>query len=206
MKLGIVQLLVEEENKVYENEITEKPVESGVSISDNSTRKPPLINIAGIVNDNDTEFKRKVLKKYRELSTKLVYNGIDVVDNVVIKTLDITDDSSIKNGFKFSITLQVVSIVELEKTTTKMKKYIAPDTSQGKTTIASANISSQTEEDFKDIMRAKKDFYNEKKRKEDYAKYRRSRQRKFFSPMPKDIANNDVITDHSLEILQRYKL
>lgn len=112
MKLGELELFITNENPNFRNKITSKPLEDGADISDHIYQEPVEISFDFVVSTNAQEVAEK-LREMRSSQEVYTYEGIDFsYENMAIKSLKIPRNKDIKDGFKGSIGLQQIRIVE----------------------------------------------------------------------------------------------
>jgi hypothetical protein len=109
--LGEVEFsVVESENPSDTAEITENPVEKGQDIADHVKIKPFSMPISGVVVGEDAAQKLQKLLGYFRTGQLLTYVGRNVVASLIIEQFDRAHDSTVANGFAFSMKLKQVKI------------------------------------------------------------------------------------------------
>jgi adenine specific DNA methylase Mod len=110
-RLGAVTLdVVESEEPVFTNEITEFPVERGQDVADHVKNKPRTLSITGVCSGKDAPKKLEAIRKYWTTRTLLKYFGRNIFQNCVIANLSTIHTKEVADGFRFTITLQEVRI------------------------------------------------------------------------------------------------
>jgi hypothetical protein len=112
-KLGEVELdVVEVETPEHPNEVTIHPVEKGSEIIDHVKQNAISFSINGTVSGENAPQKLSQLRQYRDNGELLTYIGRNAFRDMVIESLSTRHDASIRNGFRFSITLKQVRIAK----------------------------------------------------------------------------------------------
>lgn len=110
IKLGEVYLdAVVEETPSHKAEVTDKPVERGVDISDHMKPEPATVRLSGTM-VKDAASKLNILKRYQREAELLTYVGRNIYNNMVIA--DISTDHAVdsEKGYHYSISLRQVTI------------------------------------------------------------------------------------------------
>ena len=106
------------ENPTFSNAITDKPVEEGGSIIDHVENQPTILplecTITGEEGQSATEKYERMLEITQQKEVIEVVGALQVYDNMVIEEFSPIKDSKIGNGFRCSITLKQIRIVEQE--------------------------------------------------------------------------------------------
>ncbi|CAH1190296.1 hypothetical protein PAECIP111893_00262 [Paenibacillus plantiphilus] len=126
-------VLVEGEEQTFENDVTQQPVEKGIDITDHVQRKARTLPISGFVAGNNAAKTRAYLIKAADQGKVVKYVGRNAFSGV-ISGLTTGHDSSIANGFSFSLTLIEVRIATssaVGKLPTPIKSQAAPVISSG---------------------------------------------------------------------------
>jgi len=136
-KLGdIFFSVVESETITNTAAATDFPVEDGTSIVDNVEITPYSVSLNGIMVGEDAADKLKKIREYMKNKTLLTYIGRNILNNTIIEMFDSTHDNTIKNGFKFSLTLKQIIVAELQVIYIDYTKIPRPkikeETSEGK--------------------------------------------------------------------------
>jgi len=97
------------ENATLTCDITDKAIEGG-NVADHGDFKPLSMSISGIIIGDDAQEKKEKIQKYMMDVEVLRYIGIETANNVCITNFTITRNSSISNGFDFTMTLKEIRI------------------------------------------------------------------------------------------------
>lgn len=145
-----------EESVNYENEITERPVESLGYISDHVKQKPVKFTVSGVVAGEDAYPKLIKLREYLKGKAPLVYFGRNVFYNVVIESLSTTHGKEIRNGFSFQMGCKIIKQAVKREVVLdpKMQSQVGAVKKQGKITAKPKQVSKGT----KKKMEKKKKF------------------------------------------------
>lgn len=114
--------VVESENPSDSAEITEKPVEKGQDVADHVKIKPFSMSIAGIVVGDDAFQRLQKLISYYKIGQLLTYVGRNAYGNILIEQFDRVHDSTIGNGFAFTMKLKQVRIATAQEVVIKNHK------------------------------------------------------------------------------------
>lgn len=123
----------------YSADVTDFPVERGSAITDNVREKPTQLRIDAFISDfplqnpntqqsTPTSFTQSPLNQTkrsqdaldtlnrlkREGVTITVTTGIRTYKNMVIQTIDVTRDKSIRNGIRFTMSLREIIVVQTQ--------------------------------------------------------------------------------------------
>lgn len=121
IKLGEVYLdAVVKELPSRRAEVTEKPVEDGVDISDHMKMKPNKIELSGVMVE-DAAAKLSILKNYQLNAERLTYIGRNAYYNMVITVLDTDHAVDTAEGYHYNIVLTQVRIAQPETFKTKVR-------------------------------------------------------------------------------------
>lgn len=108
-KIGEVEFTATtNEEVVFENEVTDRPVEDLGYISDHVRQRPVTFSIEGIVVGSDAYPKLKLLRQYCKGKKVYVYYGRNIMSNVVIESLTTTHGKDIRNGFEFEMSCKII--------------------------------------------------------------------------------------------------
>ncbi|KEI18248.1 phage baseplate protein [Clostridium haemolyticum] len=152
-KLGDIYFnLVEEEQVNFENEVTDKPVEDGSTITDHIQNKPIILNIKGAI------FHRKVLpdwhinelRKIWKDKQVVTYIGMEHWGNVVVTSFRNTYTNTLRNGIEFEMTLQQIQVTKKSYVNINTGGFTIPDIEKLKEQIQDAK------QDKKDAKREAK--------------------------------------------------
>lgn len=114
-KLGDVELsVVTNETPTFPNEITDKPVEKGQNVADHISNQPITLTVDGVVIGADAADKLQKLRTYRNEGALLQYVGRNILGNCVIQELQTSHDSSIRDGFKFTLRLREIRLAQIQ--------------------------------------------------------------------------------------------
>lgn len=102
-----------QENTDYDADVTSKPVEKGVDISDHMKAKPFTASLGGVMVEN-ADSKLEALRKFQEDGELLTYIGKSLLKNVVITSIGI--EHTVKNfdGYNFTLKIQEVKVASPE--------------------------------------------------------------------------------------------
>lgn len=127
-RLGDVEFTaITDERVIRETAITDKPVEDGVNISDNTSPRPIQLQITGEITGENAQSAYEKLELYWMRSDILVYSGRTILKDLVITSLPTDEDARIRNGFRFTMLAQQVRITQ-----TKTTSITIPDPATGK--------------------------------------------------------------------------
>lgn len=135
------------EGHSFASEITEFPVEEGINVSDNARPKPFVLKLEAFIADfplpseGRTQVSSGAIDQRPKASKKrsenafatlvrlkdegipiTVTTGLNTYDPMLIQSIDIPRDKSLKAGLKFSIVLKEISIVKSETVNIKKAK------------------------------------------------------------------------------------
>ena len=122
----IIEIVADERHSTS-NEITQHPVETGVSISDHIRPNPKSFNITGVISNtpfglfavnNPTlaEDSYDLLLQYSEQGRPMeLFTGLRDYGNVVIRQMEVTRDVRTSNGLHISLGLQQISTSRVEE-------------------------------------------------------------------------------------------
>lgn len=106
------------ENPTFSNRVTDKPVEDGGSIADHVENQPTILplecTITGQEGQSAEEKYERLLEITQNKEVVEVIGALQVYENMVIEEFNPAKDSAIENGFRCSITLKQIRIVEQE--------------------------------------------------------------------------------------------
>lgn len=144
-KLGnVIFSVVSEENVMYENEVTDRPVEDLGYISDHVKNKPIKFNISGVITGTDVYPKLKLLREYSKGKKVYKYYGRNIFEDVVIESFETGHGKDVRNGFTFSMSLKIIKRA-ISKTI--VSQGVDPVKSLGNTNkLKSKNTTSQTKQ------------------------------------------------------------
>lgn len=128
----LIDVATSEEHS-YESEVTEYPVESGSSISDNIRPKPIEVTIEGVVSDfplsplivdaratatssPSQEALEKLLRIRDAREPVRITTGLKIYESMVLRSLSIPQDAETGQALKFRATFVQVKIVENKRT------------------------------------------------------------------------------------------
>lgn len=121
-KLGDAELtLVDNEEIIKSNNITDYPTEDSNVIADNIEVNPLRVSISGIITGINAFNTLQLIRKYSDSGELIKYTGRNIIDNCVIENLSTVHDSSVKGGLKFKIDLKQVVIANLQETNINFK-------------------------------------------------------------------------------------
>ncbi|WP_408956236.1 phage baseplate protein [Natroniella sp. ANB-PHB2] len=109
--------IIREENLTLDNNITQHPIEDQVDISDHIENEPTRLSVDITVVGEEAEEIKEELKAVARSKEPQDYFGVEQIEpyeNMVIVSLDITTNSEVSNGFRASMTLQQVRLVEAD--------------------------------------------------------------------------------------------
>lgn len=119
------------EDVIYENEVTDRPVEDLGYISDHVKQKPIKFSIAGVITGADAFSKLMTLRKYCQGREVYRYSGRNLMANVVIENLSTSHGKEIRNGCSFTMQCKIV-----KRAHSKEVPLPLPDPVSGKKTAA----------------------------------------------------------------------
>lgn len=127
-KNDVIFSVVKEEEDTRANEITEKPMEDGNSVTDHIHNKPITLRIEGVVTKRpNSEKAYSQLNKFWRERKLLKYYGRVTIGNVQILNLNTSRDKNIADGFEFSMVLQHIIITKKKTVKINTKKLNIPD-------------------------------------------------------------------------------
>lgn len=133
IKLGKVNLFINDEKWNDSVDLPRYPVENGLSITDHVERQPRSLKVEGIF-FADSKYtiseKIKILNTYRNKGTKLAYAGRRAGRNLAIKSVETKSDYTGKNNIPFTIELVEIRVIGKKKK--KKKKATNSKTSGGR--------------------------------------------------------------------------
>lgn len=106
-----VPIYVINEERIYDNETTDHPVENGQDITDHVINKPTVFRIEGEytgIDAGQVEAKLRTLRR----GELVRYIGRGSLTNAVFESYRSSADSKIANGFRFFITLKQISVAK----------------------------------------------------------------------------------------------
>lgn len=125
IKLGRVNLFIENERWHDEVDLPQYPVENGLAITDHVERQPRKIDLKGIY-FGDSKYtvveKMKILNNYKNKGTRLTYAGCRSGTNFAIQKIETDTTNEIVNGTPFTITLLEIRIVGKKRKKKKATK------------------------------------------------------------------------------------
>lgn len=133
MKLGRVNLFIENEKWSNPVNLPQYPVEDGLAITDHVEQLSEMIKLEGVF-FADSKYsigeKVKILNLYKKQATRLTYVGYRSGRNFAIKNIDTDKDYKVKNGIPFTIDLLQIRVIDKKKK--KKKKSLNGKTSGGR--------------------------------------------------------------------------
>jgi len=109
------------ENPVIANEITDKPVEDGATISDHVHNQPTLLTLectfTGQSGASAEEKYEALLSMAQNKDVIEVAGGLQLYENMVIEEISPVKDVDIANGFRADVILKQVRFVSLDTIT-----------------------------------------------------------------------------------------
>ncbi|MTI62165.1 MAG: hypothetical protein FH762_19640 [Firmicutes bacterium] len=106
------------ESPTFSNRVTDKPVEEGGSIADHVENQPTTLplecTITGEEGATADEKYERLLEITQQKEIIEVVGALQVYENMVIEEFNPVKDSAIENGFRCSITLKQIRVVEQE--------------------------------------------------------------------------------------------
>jgi hypothetical protein len=119
----------ESENRSHSSSVTSRPTEEGVSITDHVFPQPQSIRIQGQITGDDAAEKLELLRHFWKHGGACLYVGRVYLKPVVIESFNDSYNNSISNGFRFSMTLkQVILVDEPDFEGAEFEDWIPPDT------------------------------------------------------------------------------
>ena len=133
-------VFVKDEQTVYDAEVTEHTVESGIAISDHVRRKATTLSIGGeIVGKNAASIVSK-LKQFYHGGVICKYAGRTSMENCLITAFDVKHTIDIWGGCEFTMTLKEIrtASTSYKKKTTKKTQATKKTGTQKKTNKSNA--------------------------------------------------------------------
>lgn len=143
-KLGGIEISVVTSERVnHRAESTDKPVERGQDVSDHTKKRPPIIDLVGVIVGEGAADKLNKLVKYQKEGTMIKFIHRTSMDNAFIEDINTIHEAKNADGYQFNIRLKQIRIAtakELEinvvspTTMTKSKKtdtQVKPKTNAG---------------------------------------------------------------------------
>lgn len=122
-RLGSVFLNIVYEDKPNNSaKTTDHPIENGLYVTDHIERKPLSLPITGVIIGSDAQTRKKKLEDYMSKGVRLKYVNRTAHSNLVIEDFTATYDVDVKNGFKFTMSLKQIRVVEKAEKIKKKKK------------------------------------------------------------------------------------
>lgn len=113
--LGEVELsAVLSEDPIFTNEITDKPVEKGINVTDHARNQPINFTLEGVVTGKDAADKVGKLREYARECTLLKYVGRNIFGNFMIQELKTTHNTEVGDGFKFTIRMKEIRFAQVQ--------------------------------------------------------------------------------------------
>ncbi|MFB6475778.1 LysM domain-containing protein [Paenibacillus glucanolyticus] len=100
------------EMPAYSVEVTKRPVETGMSITDHVEPQPTILTLEGKILGPNSSSIRSKLKKAMDSGKLVSYKGRNTFADVVIESFDSTHDARTSNGFVFTATLVEIRIAK----------------------------------------------------------------------------------------------
>ena len=104
--------VVIEERPEFNNEVSDHPLEDGLSVSDHVALRPISVPMNGVVAGEGAADKIATLRRWRNERHRLRFVGRNIFRNYVIGELQTEHDVSVRDGFRFRLVLQEVRIVK----------------------------------------------------------------------------------------------
>lgn len=121
--------VVEQEQPTFTNTITDKPVESGMNISDHIRNEPTTLSIKAIFSGSEAMDKYSELVEMKDSEELIAYSGgLGTYTNLAIESISPMKDASYGDGYECTITLKQVRIVELQ--TVNITLGVDPETGE----------------------------------------------------------------------------
>ncbi|WP_211750236.1 phage baseplate protein [Paenibacillus sp. Marseille-Q4541] len=108
---GKYYITVEEESPTFSAEITDQPVEKGANVSDHVQKGPASISVSGRIVGSKASEIRTYLKTAYEKGRVINYVGRNAFKGL-ISSFGTSHNSSIANGYTFSMEIREVIIVK----------------------------------------------------------------------------------------------
>lgn len=118
-------------------DVTQQPVEEGLSLTDHVERKPQVISLSGLLIRPTKERVERLINQLElrmRNGTVITYEGRRIYTNMVIESFDYDADASIGNGYTFSMTL-----IEVRMAKPSYVKETKPVTTSGSKQTANKN-------------------------------------------------------------------
>lgn len=121
--------VVEQEQPSFTNTITDKPVESGMNISDHIRNEPTTLTVKAIFSGSEAMDKYSELVEMKDSDELFAYSGgLGTYTNLAIENISPMKDASYGDGYECTITLKQVRIVELQ--TVNITLGVDPETGE----------------------------------------------------------------------------
>lgn len=108
--LGDIPIHVITESRAYNNKIAEHPVERGADVADHVEQEGVYFDLSGQYTGPDAAQVEARLRQLRNNPEPVTYVGRGMMINAVIENLNTRGNSSIANGFEFTMTIKQVRI------------------------------------------------------------------------------------------------
>lgn len=107
-----IPIYVISEERQYENETTDHPVEDGQDITDHVINLPIVFQIEGEYTGPDAGQVDVQLREIRKTGQLVKYVGRASMVNAVVESYVSNVDSTIANGFRFSMTIKNIKLAK----------------------------------------------------------------------------------------------
>lgn len=115
-KIGNIEIdLIEKVDRGTGAKSSDHALEEGEPVTDHVESETKTISISGTIID-PTGAKRNLLEKYEAEGTLHTFNFTSRLENVIIESFNTTNDSSIKDGYSFTMSLKQIRIATKGKT------------------------------------------------------------------------------------------
>ena len=111
-KIGDVEFNVIDEERSFDSEVTEHPVEDGADIADHIQIKPRSFKVNGKVTGPEAGPKHLALHQLQSSKEPVNYKGRGRLNNCVVESLTTSVDVDVKNGFDFSMTIREIEVAK----------------------------------------------------------------------------------------------
>ncbi len=105
--------VVSEERPDYVADVTEYPIEDGLNVSDHATLRPVSLTIEGVVTGSGATSTFASIEQWQKDRLLVTYSGRRTYRDFVIREFRPTEDATVGDGFRFTLSLQEVKIAAL---------------------------------------------------------------------------------------------
>lgn len=129
-----ITVFVRSEEVANSAEITNHPVEEGVSLTDHSKPNPQTLSVSGIIQGPGADKKCEDLEKKMNNSEIVSFEGRKAYLNMMLSSFEYKASKSIKDGYSFDASLQKVRIADpsYEKIEQPQRSQVKPTSNAGR--------------------------------------------------------------------------